>query len=77
MVNKINNNSIFNSIFFNLNYFKALSEQTKMYKIKNMNNSHDIQVNYTVRVFTTACKYWHAATSEWLTDGCFVNIYLI
>jgi len=50
----------------------ALSEATKLYKQKMMNNSHDIQVNYTVRVFTTACKYWHAATSEWLTDGCFV-----
>jgi len=50
----------------------ALSEETKLFKKNNLNNSHALQVNFTVRVFTTACKYWHANSSEWRTDGCFV-----
>ena len=51
----------------------ALSEGTKLLKKDLYNNSHAIQVNFTVRVFTTACKYWDQNSSEWRTDGCFVS----
>lgn len=33
----------------------------------------EMRVNFTMRLFTTSCKYWKAESSEWLTDGCYVS----
>jgi polycystin 1L2 len=29
--------------------------------------------NYTVRIFTTSCKYWNEKSKQWLSDGCYVG----
>lgn len=34
-----------------------------------------IELNYTVRVFTSQCKYWDDARDKWMTDGCHVSLF--
>lgn len=31
-------------------------------------------LNYTLRIFTSQCKYWNEEKNKWMTDGCNVSI---
>ena len=31
-------------------------------------------LNYTLRIFTSQCKYWNEGKNKWMTDGCHVSI---
>lgn len=33
----------------------------------------NVTLNYTLRIFTSQCKYWNEDKNKWMTDGCHVS----
>jgi hypothetical protein len=50
---------------------KVLSNITKNeLREKNLTANNSIKSYYSVRLYTTSCKYWKEESKEWSTDGC-------
>jgi hypothetical protein len=59
--------------YFGIKLIKLSNTTINQLREQNQSANSSVRSHYSMRLYTTSCKYWDEANKIWSTDGCFVG----